>query len=123
MTERDHAPIACTLYGRSYQERLKWLADLARDGLRSHSRRDLVLDLRYTPEVADRVRDLVRMEGDCCAFLDFELTETSDEVRLTITAPERAREVASELFDEFVSTSTSAESAPSNRSDRAEFQR
>ncbi|MGH9158981.1 MAG: hypothetical protein ACRD2X_03225 [Vicinamibacteraceae bacterium] len=116
MSHRDDPPIACTLQGDSYQERLAWIADVARDGLRSHSRQDLMLDLRYGPEVAGRVRDMVRKEQDCCAFLDFELTETSDEVRLTITAPERAREVASALFDEFVFAFVASECTPSTQS-------
>ena len=38
----------------------------------------------------------------CCAFLSFELTETGEEVRLTITVPERRGEVADALFEQFV---------------------
>lgn len=108
MEKGTEPPIACTLQGGSYQERLAWIAELARDGLRSHSRRDLVLHLRYTAEVAGRVREMVRKEEECCAFLAFELTEAADEVRLTITAPERAREVADGLFEQFVPTPVSS---------------
>ena len=102
MNQHDEPPIACTLQGGSYQERLAWIADLARDGLRSHARQDLMLDLRYAQEVAARVQEMVRKEEECCAFLTFVLTEADDEVRLTITAPERAREVADGLFEQFV---------------------
>jgi hypothetical protein len=80
MDGRDGLPIACTLQAGSYQERLEWIAALARDGLRDVSRDDLRLELRFTPDVAARVR----------------------EMRLTITAPERAREVADTLFEQFV---------------------
>ena len=118
MSHRNDPPIACTLQGGSYQERLAWIADLARDSLRSHSRQDLRLDLRYAPEAAGRVRDMVRKEQDCCAFLDFELAETGDEVRLTITAPERAREVASVLFDEFALAFGASDRTPSTQSGR-----
>lgn len=108
MDKHIEPPIACTLQGGSYQERLAWIAELARDGLRSHSRRDLVLDLRYAAEVTARVREMVRKEEECCAFLTFELTEADDEVRVTITAPERAREVADGLFEQFVPSSVSS---------------
>jgi hypothetical protein len=95
-------PIACTLHGGDYQERLAWIAALARDELRGVNREDLRLVLRYAPEVAGRVREMVDKEQDCCAFLDFEVTETAEEVRLTITAPERARDVADALFEQFL---------------------
>ena len=102
MSERGESPIACTLQGGSYQERLAWMAELARDGLLGVTRDDLRLELRYAADVASRVREMVAREQVCCAFLDFELTESSEEVRLTITAPERAREVADTLFEQFV---------------------
>jgi hypothetical protein len=102
MSQRDELPIACTLQGDCYQERLAWIEELARDGLRGVSREDLRLVLRYAPDVVSRVREMVGKEQECCAFLNFDLTETSEEVRLTITAPERAREVADALFEQFV---------------------
>jgi hypothetical protein len=58
----------------------------------------------------------------CCAFLTFRIDEVGDEVRLTITAPERAREAADALFDQFVANApapsscacaTSASTTPS----------
>jgi hypothetical protein len=102
MDSRDGLPIACTLQPGSYQERLAWIAALAREGLRGVSREDLRLELRYAPDVAARVREMVGKEQECCGFLTFELTETHDDVRLTITAPERARDVADTLFEPFV---------------------
>ena len=102
MSERGELPIACTLQGTSSQERLAWIEELARDGLRAVTRDDLRLELRYTADVAGRVREMIGKEQVCCAFLSFELTETGEEVRLTITVPERAREVADALFEQFV---------------------
>ena len=102
MSKRGEPPIACTLQGGSYQERLAWIAELAGDGLSGVTRDDLRLELRYAADVASRVREMVRKEQVCCAFLDFDLTETSGEVRLTITAPESAREIADALFEQFV---------------------
>ena len=111
MDKGADAPIACALQGGSYQERLRWIAELARDGLRQYNRKDVVLELRYATEVAGRVREMVRKEEECCAFLAFELTEGEDEVRLTITAPERAREVADQLFEQFVPSPMPSRSA------------
>ena len=102
MDSRGDAPIACTLQSGSYHERLAWVAQLARDGLLGMSRNDLQIELTYALSVADRVREMVSKEQECCAFLNFEVSETGEDVRLTITAPERAREVADSLFEPFV---------------------
>jgi hypothetical protein len=96
------APIACTLPADTYRQRLDWIAQLTRDGLRSHHRHDLTLELRYASDVADRVRELVRKEEQCCAFLRFELAEHNGDILLTITAPERARDAVDLLFAQFV---------------------
>jgi hypothetical protein len=63
-------------------------------------RRGLTLDLRYAPEAAVRVRQLVEQEGACCAFLQFELHESADEVRLLVTAPPAAAEAVPDLLFE-----------------------
>jgi hypothetical protein len=34
---------------------------------------------------AQRIRDLAAAEHDCCTFLDFEIIEEGDELRLTVT--------------------------------------
>jgi hypothetical protein len=102
MDRRGEAPIACTLQPGDYKERLAWIAELAREGLLDVSREDLRIELKYAPSVADRVREMVRKEQQCCAFLNFDLSEFDEGVRLTITAPERAREVADALFEQFL---------------------
>lgn len=112
MVARDELPLACTLSPGTYQARLAHLAELAHEGLRAHSRQELVLDLRYAPEFAKRVREMVREEEECCAFLTFALTEAADEVRLTITAPERAREAADLLFALFLPVPRESRGAP-----------
>ena len=98
-------PIACTLTGSRFQNRLADIAGLMRDGLRAVDRQDLTLDLRFAPSVAHRVREMVRKEEACCAFLAFDVTESKDEIRLTITAPERARDAAEGLFEQFLAGS------------------
>lgn len=62
MTITEAPPIACALAPGALKERIAWIGALTRDALRSHERRDLVLDLRYAPEAAERVREMVRNE-------------------------------------------------------------
>jgi hypothetical protein len=76
-------PIACTLSATDYRARLAEIAALSRDALRHVERRGLTLDLRYAPEAAARVRQLVEQERTCCAFLQFDLHESADEVQST----------------------------------------
>jgi hypothetical protein len=102
MTNAGSAPIACTLTPGDYKTRLAWIADLTREALRSQARRDLELELVYSADAAERVREMVRLEQDCCAFLTFDLDQRPDEIRLTIKAPERAREAADMLFGQFL---------------------
>ena len=101
MTTPETPPIACALAPGDYLARLAWIAKLALDGLRSSERRDLVLELHYALETADRVREMVRRERECCAFLTFDLQETSEDMRLIIRAPENARGALALLFGQF----------------------
>lgn len=104
MTIAEPFPIACTLAPGAFKDRLGWIAALNKDALRKYERRDLVLQLSYAPEARERVHEMVRNEQGCCGFLAFELRETGSEIRLTITAPERAREAADALFEQFVAS-------------------
>lgn len=101
MTTND-APITCTLGGTDYAERLAWIASLNRDGLLGHQRHEATLELRYAQTVRDRVHELVRKESECCAFLTFVLDESGRDVRLTITAPDRAHDAADTFFEPFL---------------------
>ena len=102
MTIVEAPLIACTLAPGEVKDRLASIAALNKDALRTYVRRDLVLELRYAPEARERVLEMVRNERTCCAFLAFELDEVGNEIRLTITAPERAREATDGLFEQFV---------------------
>jgi hypothetical protein len=95
-------PIACTLSIGDYQERLAEIAKLARDGLRGYERDGLVLRLRYAATAADRVKEMVRRERECCAFLSFELREAGEEILVTVSAPEEARIAAETMFGQFI---------------------
>jgi hypothetical protein len=100
-SEGTEAPIACALSGNDFRERSNWIRQLARSSLRRVDRKPLSLLLTYDSAAADDVRELVRREQICCAFLDFNLSEDSDGVHLTVTAPLSAQEAAEMLFDHF----------------------
>jgi hypothetical protein len=71
-------------------KRLAFIADLNRAALRATRQSRLTLELDHDPSAADRVRDLVRLEESCCAFLRFEVEDRSDVVRLRVIAPPEA---------------------------------
>mgnify|MGYP001595483186 CR=1 FL=1 len=96
------APIACTLGAGDFGARLASIAELNRDALRGHERSDLRLMLRYDRDAAARVQEMVQRERECCAFLDFEISESVDSMFVRINAPERARIAAETLFEQFV---------------------
>lgn len=97
-----HRPIACTLTPGAYAERVTWIAALNRRALRSHSQSGGVLTLIYVPGVATEVRELVRREAECCAFLHFELDVAADAPRLTVAVPAHARDAADVLLAPFL---------------------
>jgi hypothetical protein len=99
----DPAPIACALTPGDLERRVQWIRDLARDSLRDARREPLALHLTYDASAAPRVREMVRKEEACCAFLHFDLREDARGVHLSITAPEDARETANDLFAHFAS--------------------
>jgi hypothetical protein len=94
-------PIACTLSGDDFRARVHWIRNLAQRSLRKADRQPLSLSLTYDCAAAADVRELVRRERTCCAFLDFYLVENADGMHLTVTAPPSARDVAEMLFDHF----------------------
>lgn len=99
--QTDDAPIACTLGAGDFKARIAWIAALNTEALREVRRDDLTLHLVYASDASDRVRQMVAQERACCAFLRFELSETKDSIRLTITAPETARTAAETVFEPF----------------------
>ena len=91
MTNTPH-PIACTLSSDEYRTRLAEIAALAARSLRHHEYRGDQLELRYAPDAADQVREMVRQESACCAFLRFDIQQAADEFRVVVTAPDAARD-------------------------------
>lgn len=93
--------IVCTLDNAHFPERLTWIRALFAKHLRDRTRDDLLLHLTLDPAAVQDVDDLVRRERACCAFLDFNVQKSAEAVRLTIRAPEAARESADLIFSAF----------------------
>jgi hypothetical protein len=102
-------PIACTLSPHDRKSQIERIRQLTRNALRAARREPLKLHLTYAQESGEQVREVVRVESSCCAFLDFELRDDAQGVQLTITAPERAKDAAQLLFDQFAPTETTAQ--------------
>ena len=93
-------PIACTLDGPALAERLAEIRAVGHEALIA-AEPGGVVRFHATPEVRERLERIVAAEAECCAFLDFELSQTDDELRLTIAAPEGAELVRTELVTAF----------------------
>jgi len=93
--------LACSLEGRAFQERLAWIASLNQWHMRRAERQGTALTLIYDPAARLDVEELVSREQACCAFLEFEIAATGEEVRLNITVPSHASRDADALLAPF----------------------
>lgn len=92
------APVACTLSAHDFRERAAWLARLTTEACVGHRIEDTLAVLRYRRAATAEVRKLAALEGECCAFLQFDVEEAGDEVLLRITLPPAARDDAVRLL-------------------------
>jgi hypothetical protein len=95
--------IACTLTGRDLSARLREIAALGRSALRRTRREDAHAELRFAASdgIRDRVEAVVAAESACCGFLSMRVTESRDEIVLTIDTAEGGELVLHELVDAF----------------------
>jgi hypothetical protein len=80
-------PIACTLTEADLRDRRQaWL----KVGNYAKGSGKVPGGMAFTfvpgPGVDDSLRELVRLEAECCPWMDFRLQNTSSEVSLTVTA-------------------------------------
>lgn len=108
---KQEAPIACTLDANAFKARTALIRTLSSRHLRQATRTARRLNLTYAPEALSEVRELVRMEQACCAFLTFDLTHDATGVFVTIIAPQAAAAAADDLFAHFAPASLTMESA------------
>lgn len=99
--ERTKLPvIACTLTSDQRVERQREMEELARRSVvgREQQGRLVRLHYRHTPQVEAAVRDLVRRESQCCAFLAFDIAVEGARLTLEIRGPEGSEEVLGAIY-------------------------
>lgn len=102
MSTHEDIALACTLGAGAMGPRLEWIRRVTAESLVSFQLDGQVLRLTYRPQAARDIGRIVELERACCAFLDFSLDTSENEVVLTISAPERARDDALWLFAQFI---------------------
>jgi hypothetical protein len=86
-------PLACSLDAAAFAEReARWRALSAR-ALVGRERLAEGVRLRYRAGAAEELRELVRLEGECCAFLDLRLAESAEHITLEVSGPPEAAEI------------------------------
>ena len=96
-------PIACTLTGSAYTDRLAQMTDLGHETLLERTDTATGTELRFRPGASTRATldEIVRAEQSCCAFLNFEMTDTPNALVLQINGPQDSRAIVDELADAF----------------------
>ncbi|MEC4718412.1 hypothetical protein RY831_04595 [Noviherbaspirillum sp. CPCC 100848] len=115
MVANKPAPIACTLSPAEFKHRAAWIAQLTETALMAHRIHGGTAHLLYRVEAKEAVEQLVRQEQTCCAFLQFEMSETPLGVEVNITAPPETHSDAAALFAHLLpshKSSVSSDSAP-----------
>jgi hypothetical protein len=103
--------IACSLEPTAFGKRLNWISALNREHLRSVDRDRYALRLTYARVALPQVRELVDRERECCAFLEFDVTEAAEFVWLRIRAPHAEGVDPDALLEPFLLATEHAERA------------
>jgi len=93
-------PIACSLGADELSERLAELRAIGRDAALAVSP-DGVLHFRAGAATRARLEAIIAAESRCCPFVGFDLRERDGALLLSISAPEGAEPVASDLVSAF----------------------
>jgi hypothetical protein len=88
-------PIACTLGPTDAQTRQQRWLTVAHDALLTSERTsDGARQIyRADPAVERELEELIDLEAQCCAFLDFSLTHGGDRLTLEVSGPPEAGEI------------------------------
>lgn len=93
-------PIACSLTGEELGSREREWRAVARAALLERTAIHAGIRLRFRAEgdVAERLRQLIAAERECCPFLDMALTSHDGDLVLDITAEPDAQPVLELMF-------------------------
>jgi hypothetical protein len=103
----DH-PIVCTLTADEMPKRLAQIRAIGEASLRSAETigSQAALRFRADPLTRRRLEAIIAAEGQCCAFLSFELTEEREDLVLAIRGPAGSEPVMQELVAAFRGAAT-----------------
>jgi len=101
---------ACSLEAHAFQERVKWIAALNQQFLRSVDRQGRTLTVIYDFAALQQIEEMVTRERECCAFLEFDL-QRGEAVKLTITVPAHAAADSDQLLMPFYQQQVTADAA------------
>lgn len=82
--------------------RLAQIRSLTRHHLRVHRMEGSTLSLTYDLAAAVELAEIVALERECCAFLDFKIRTHVDAVELSIQGPRQAATHTQWLFAQFL---------------------
>lgn len=102
--DRELLPIACTLSASDHGARVAWIKELNSIALTNYQHDDNRILLTYHPAAAATVRELIRLEQQCCTFLRFTFEEEPEAFVVTIDTPAQLETAADELFASYNST-------------------
>ena len=96
----DPTPIACSLTGAEYRQRVADTGQVARDALRDRQAIPSGARLTFdeTAEVRERLEAFVAAESECCPFLAMYLHAADGHLVLDVTGPDQAAPIIEELF-------------------------
>jgi len=93
--------IACSLEPAELSDRRSAWERLAEHALRERRSIPSGMQLVFIADegVEDQLRELARLEGQCCSFADWTVESRNDELVLDVTAPTEAVPAVRALFD------------------------
>ena len=89
----------CSLGAGEVRDGLDWIAALNRAALLDARRDGRRLVLTYRADQADRIREMIRRESQCCSSLSLALDEGREAATLTITAPDGTPDTLDAIFE------------------------
>jgi hypothetical protein len=98
----SEAPIACSLNAAGQTARRTAWERLAERALRGRqmTARGVRLVFAREPGVEDELRELARLEGECCAFAEWRVEDHGDRLALDVRAQADGVSVLQGMFDD-----------------------
>jgi hypothetical protein len=82
-------PLACSLDPAELDERKKLMRSIAAAGVEGVEKSDTALSIRFrrSSDLKASLERLIALEGECCPFLEFQLSEEDGALTLAVEAP------------------------------------